>query len=156
VDDQDLFWIGAILVGVVLWERWNASSPAQALQQGGAKIYDFVHPSQKAHANDLPGHQWTRARVIELARATGFPDPNLAAAIAYAESGGVPNALADTGREYSVGLWQINLKAWPRYGSREWLADPINNAKAAFEISKGGTDWAPWSVYKTGRYRSYL
>ena len=63
-------------------------------------------------------------QLVALAAKHGFPDPELAAAIAMAESGDKRTLLADTDavndtrtranlppgwmREYSVGLWQIN------------------------------------------------
>ena len=28
--------------------------------------------------------------------------------------------------------------------------------RAAFAISKGGSDWSPWTAYKTGAYQKYL
>jgi hypothetical protein len=93
--------------------------------------------------------------VLAIAKAAGFPDPKLAAAIAMAESGGVPNALASTAREYSVGLWQINTLTHPSY-SRDALTDPAKNAAAAFEISQGGTNWRPWSTYTSGKYKMFL
>ncbi len=36
------------------------------------------------------------------------------------------------------------------------LCDPKLNAHAAFVISKGGTDWLKWSVWKSGKYREFL
>jgi hypothetical protein len=33
---------------------------------------------------------------------------------------------------------------------------PGKNAAAAFAISKRGTDWTPWSAYKSGSYLEYV
>ena len=74
----------------------------------------------------------------ELAASVGFPDPDLAAAIAKAESGGNPNAIGDLTLGRSVGLWQINLAAHPNYDEAS-LLDPTTNAQAAFSISAGET-----------------
>jgi Lysozyme like domain len=95
------------------------------------------------------------AQLLELARTAGFPNPELAAAVAMAESGGNANAVGDLMLGGSYGLWQINIKAHPQYmvGS---LFDPAYNARAAFEISKGGTDWNPWTTFRTGAYLRYL
>lgn len=140
-----------------LWLVSKLESPVRAaekaLQEGGAKVYEFVHPSQRDHADDLPGHQWTKQAIMQLAAHAGFPDPRMAAAIALAESGGVPNALGDGGT--SVGLWQIHLPSWPQY-THDDMRDPVKNAAAAFRISRNGTDWRHWSTFKTGRYRSFL
>lgn len=124
-----------------------------ALQDAGAKAFEVLHPSQRNHMDDLPGHQWTKQALIQLAARHGFPDPQLAAAIALAESGGVPGALGD-GRT-SVGLWQIHLPSWPQF-DHEHMLNPEDNANAAFRISKRGTDWTPWTTYRTGAYRKWL
>jgi soluble lytic murein transglycosylase-like protein len=93
--------------------------------------------------------------IVAIAREAGFPEPELAAAIAMAESGGNANAVGDLYLGGSYGLWQINIKAHPQY-SVSLLFDPAYNARAAFEISKGGTDWNPWTTFRTGAYRQYL
>jgi hypothetical protein len=104
----------------------------------------------------------TLPQLVALAARHGFPDPELAAAIAMAESGdrtGLANtdAVNDTsaqtvfpsgiGPERSVGLWQINVKANPSFA--QWnLTDPDVNAQAAFQLSSKGTHWMGWSTYK--------
>lgn len=94
-----------------------------------------------------------------LAGATGFPDPNLAAAVAMAESAGDPNAKNISAIEASYGLWQINVRAHPKYNVQR-LSDPAYNARAAFEVSTWGTDWTPWTAYTTTdpnlSYKRYL
>lgn len=142
-----------------VWVISKLDSPVRAavkaVEQKGAEAYELLHPEQKKHADDLPGHQLTKQALLDLAQRTLFPDPALAVAIAMAESGGAPNALANTPREYSVGLWQINLRAHPQW-TREEMADPEQNARAAFIVSNGGTNWSPWSTYKSGAYRSFM
>jgi len=57
----------------------------------------------------------------------------------------------------SLGLWQINLCYHPEYKGHEAdLFKPEYNAKAAFDISNGGTQWTPWSTWINGAYRRYL
>lgn len=95
--------------------------------------------------------------LVELARRTGFDDPEFAATIAMRESGGDPSTINDTrGRtdlpkgttnEWSFGLWQINKLAWPQYAQRD-LLDPETNAATALEIQRK-SGWAPWSTAKT-------
>jgi Lysozyme like domain len=96
----------------------------------------------------------SRDELEELARRAGFDDPVFAASIALRESGGDPSAVNDTrGRtdlppgttnEHSIGLWQINLLAWPQY-TKDELLDPEKNARAAREIQRR-QGWAPWST----------
>jgi hypothetical protein len=107
------------------------------------------------------------AEISALAKAAGFSGPALpiAVAVALAESGGRPDAVGDVGIQTSVwgpsiGLWQIrSLKdkagtGDPRDATR--LKDPAFNARSAFAISGGGTNFAPWTTFKTGAYKAHL
>ena len=82
-----------------------------------------------------------------------------------AESGGDPGAigdraLADGKWGNSYGLWQIrSLRAEAGTGGTRdetRLLDPTYNARSMFEISSGGTNWQPWSVYTSGKYRANM
>lgn len=105
---------------------------------------------------------------LDVLRQAGFTGPQLqmANAIMLAESGGRPtahNPNAGTG-DNSYGLFQINMLGGMgparrrQFGlsSNEALFDPLTNAKVAYQMSRGGTDWSPWSTYKTGAYRKYM
>lgn len=124
---------------------------AESMRQSGKNLYDLLHPDE--HKKDLPGHQLTREAVLDIAKRTGFADPKLAAAIAFAESGGVPGAIVRSTKEYSVGLWQINTMKQPF--KPETMKDPRANAEAALLISKGGKDWSQWTSYKNGSYKKF-
>jgi cell wall-associated NlpC family hydrolase len=81
-------------------------------------------------------------------------------AIAMAESGGRIDALASVG-EHSEGLWQINVASGVRDNHWGDLNDPLNNARAAYEISSHGTDMRPWTTTHTNgtgvaSYMKYL
>lgn len=140
-----------VLVGIWLLNRYSFGV-VPALERGGARVYDWLH-DDAGHKQDLPGKQLTRQAVLAIATRAGFPDPKLASAIAFAESGGVPGAVARSSREYSVGLWQINTLVHPY--SADDMKDPLKNAAAAFLISKRGTDWRPWSAFNNGSYRKF-
>lgn len=127
----------------------RAVDPAK---QSGARVYDVLHDDSN-HQQDLPGSQLTREAVLAIAKNAGFADPKLAAAIALAESGGVTNALARSSREISVGLWQINTMIHP-YSASD-MRNPLKNAAAAFKISKGGTNWRPWTSFNNGAYLKF-
>ncbi len=97
-----------------------------------------------------------------LATDTGFPNPELAAAVAMAESGGDPErknivTVPAPGNlpERSFGLWQVNTLAHPSY-DEALLLDAVYNAQAALAVSKQGTDWSPWSTYTSGRYLAWM
>ncbi len=101
--------------------------------------------------------------IYDAARDAGFT-PHQAVtwtAIAMAESRGRTGALNDKG-EHSVGLWQINVAGDVRKNSWGDLTRPEVNARAAYEISRQGTDMRPWTTTHdhnkgTGAdYRTYL
>jgi hypothetical protein len=63
----------------------------------------------------------------------------------------------------SRGWFQVRILRDPLSGNAadRWrmgaeLGDPLYNAKAAFAISKGGTDFTPWSVFNHGTYTQFL
>jgi len=115
--------------------------------------------------------------LIATLQQAGFKGPGLASAwaIAMRESGGNPQAFngnTSTG-DRSWGLFQINtlgpLQARVRQlglKSEHDLLDPLTNARAAFVMSKGGTDFGAWAIgpnaYKgapsnaVARYESWL
>lgn len=77
---------------------------------------------------------------------------DIAAAIAMAESGGNSQASnVDSDGSTDRGLWQINSV----HGSLSTF-DPIANVKAAIQISNNGSNWSPWTTFKTGAYKKYL
>jgi hypothetical protein len=149
-DETTLLWV---LAGFWVFSRYTFDV-TPALKQAGVRAYEALHDDQ-GHKRDLPGHQMTRAALRELATRAGFPNVQLAVAIALAESGGVPQAVTRSSRENSIGLWQINLMAHPQY-TEDDMKNPELNANAAFAISKGGNDWRPWSAYKNGAFQRYL
>ncbi len=96
--------------------------------------------------------------VGRLAYDAGIHDASTLAqaiAIARAESGFNPTATNSSKNNdkwgSAVGLWQIrSLNAETGTGSirdAKALVLPSFNAKAMFEISKGGKDWGPWEVW---------
>lgn len=131
--------------------RGRLNRVVDTLERGGAATADLFDPD---HQSDLPGKQLTKTAVLKIATQAGFPNPKLAAAIAFAESGGVPNAISRSDREFSVGLWQINTLVHPY----SWwdMQDPRKNAAAAFQISKRGTDWRPWTTFTNGAYELFM
>ena len=89
----------------------------------------------------------TAAEIYNVCLQAGFtPDQAVTwTAIALAESGGNTGAHNPNGED-SRGLWQINID--PSVRDNPWgdLSDPVANARAAYEISQGGTDMRPWTV----------
>lgn len=151
----------------------GAAGPLAQLDAIGALSWTPAQPDQLRQALTRirrPDTNTTRRRrepskagaqsiedLARLAVGVGIPTGEplvLAVAIALAESGGNPLAHANTSREDSRGLWQINVRAHPTWANRN-LYDPATNAQAMAEISSGGTNWQPWSTYTNGRYRQF-
>jgi len=114
---------------------------------------------------------------------TGVPGPNdqapnattqawtgveFAAAVSQAESGGNPAVISkpNTNGTVDIGLWQINSSHIGQtiggiyIPDQSFLLDPNNNARVAYAMSKGFTDWHAWCTawsdsacgYKGGTY----
>jgi hypothetical protein len=87
-------------------------------------------------------------------------------AIALGESSGDNSILGDVGLQDStwgpsVGLFQIRTqkRQTGSGGLRDintLLGNDAAQAKAALQISSGGRDFSPWSVFTSGKYRDFL
>jgi hypothetical protein len=108
-----------------------------------------------------------RPEILSALRAAGFSGESLrmAYAIGMAESSGNTSAhgdqsLANAKWGHSIGFFQIRSvnaergKGSSRDASR--LEDINFNARSAWEISGGGKNWRPWSMYTNGGYKKYL
>jgi hypothetical protein len=96
--------------------------------------------------------------IAETAWYGGFwgSDLILALAVAGAESGWNTSALNPGPGEYSVGLWQINVRAHPQFDVNS-LYDQDYNAHAAFDVfHDAGYRWTPWSAYNNGSYQGWM
>lgn len=96
------------------------------------------------------------SQIEALAEKAGFTGISAvtATAIALAESGGNTTAThLNSNGSIDYGLWQIN--SIHGYDPQSLLI-PDFNAKAAYAISSGGTDFQPWATYNTGRYQSFM
>lgn len=98
--------------------------------------------------------------IATLARSAGFTGQGLTniTAIALAESGGNPTDICNSCAgvtEHSVGLTQVNMDVHSNY-SQSYLLNPLNNLKAAYQISGGGKNFQPWTTYTKGTYKQFL
>lgn len=100
------------------------------------------------------------SELLALAQGAGTGgDPQTAVAVALAESGGDPAAKsapnADQWRSIDRGLWQIN-DHWHPEVTDACAYDAACNARAAYAISNGWTDFSPWSTYQSGGYQQFM
>lgn len=99
---------------------------------------------------------FSASQIEATAEKAGFTGTSAvtATAIALAESGGNTTIThVNSNGSIDYGLWQIN--SVHGYDPQS-LLDPDFNAKAAYAISSGGTDFQPWTTYTTGRYQSFM
>ncbi len=104
-------------------------------------------------------------QLVSLSLKVGFKGRHaaIAAAVAWAESTGNPNAHNKVPPDNSYGLWQINMignlgparrKQWGLNNNEE-LFNPETNAKIAYKIS-GGVNFSAWTTYTGGKYKAHL
>ncbi len=96
------------------------------------------------------------------ALAAGFEDEAAVTvlAIAWAESSGIPTACWGNKQDGIIWSWdrgilQINNYHHPLI-TDDCAFDPACAFQAAFKISSSGTDFTPWTTYRTGDYQNYL
>src|SRR4051812_46421526 len=112
-------------------------------------------PAPGSYARGMP--RYSAEQIYSFARRAGFsPDQaTTMTAVALAESGGNSRAHNDHGED-SRGLWQVNAAAHHDLAARFDLYDPVQNAKAAFDVSGGGRDISPWTTTHGLRSAPYL
>lgn len=107
--------------------------------------------------NEVEMATLTDAQIAGYAKGAGFPDNQIATAVAVAlaESRGRTDATnRNSNGSIDRGVWQINSIHGDMPGDP---FNPADNAKMAFTIWKqAGNSWRPWSTYKSGIYRSFL
>lgn len=101
-------------------------------------------------------------QIVQAARAGGLPgDADMWAAVAMAESSGRTDVVNPIG---CVGLWQINQPVWVKSHpswTKEWLKNPVNNARAAAVVyrAQGMKAWeaytGPDGTGSDGPWRQY-
>ncbi|WP_052685006.1 FG-GAP-like repeat-containing protein [Lentzea aerocolonigenes] len=116
-----------------------------------AALTCLVLPAQAAGDIDL---------CVSNGRTAGFTGEKLVVAVAVgmAESRCDPSARyvnSDSHNSVDRGLWQIN-DYWHPEVSDSCAYNAACNAREAYRISDQGTDWTPWSTYKSGRYKSFV
>lgn len=95
-------------------------------------------------------------QLLQYAQNAGFQGQSAytAAAIAQAESSGIPSQINWNDPLGSYGLMQINQAAHP--GTASEALDPQGSFNLAYQISNGGSNFSPWSTYNSGAYAQYM
>ena len=110
--------------------------------------------SSSAPSSSVSGNESLYRKALQAA---GFTQQgiNTMIAIGKAESGLRSEATLSTPKEYSVGAFQINLKAHPQV-SESAARDPYQAAAYAYQLSGGGKNYTPWTTYTSGKYKGYI
>lgn len=160
-----LGWLGAKAIKAMTSTAQTAVSAGQ--QTSGVGQGNFSLPAD------------ADPQLVQTLTSAGFTGQSLVTAygIAKAESGGRAKAFNPTGMDESYGLFQINMENkdprnpnmgtkrnaayLKKYGSIGYkgpqsLYDPAINAKIAYDMSKGGTNFQPWTTYTSGKYQNQL
>lgn len=98
-------------------------------------------------------------KLMDILYQAGFRGNGLrmAYAIAMAESGGNATASNSVGNSAGTdrGLFQLNSYYHSEVSDKE-AYDALANAKAAYRISHGGTNWSAWSSFHNNSYKQFL
>lgn len=137
-----------VLIGVVGLVLLSGMGMGPGIQQT---------PPRAQTACDVPTHL-TAVDVAGLALAAGFTghDVVVAVAVSRAESAWDPTATNEnTNGTTDYGLWQINSVHAPILASGNW-SDPLDNARMAYAVWKGG-GWNAWTgTYVQGLHLPYM
>lgn len=150
---QEAHGLGADgVAGADTWQTLTAPTDPEALQTGGVKLKPGVCNHPDAACPDADNLDIDA--VIDLARAAGFPEKDVATAVAVAkaESGFDRCCRSSTG---DVGIWQINQIHWKKHGGRDALYDAGTNAKAAHDLYTAG-GFNHWKAFTGGAYKKHL
>ncbi len=105
-------------------------------------------------------------QLVDLIKKAGGTDEEAKtmAAIALAESSGVPTITNMKAPDKSYGLWQINMlgdmgpQRLAKFGlkSNEDLLDPETNARVALALKRARNGYQDWTTYTSGAHRKHL
>lgn len=102
----------------------------------------------------LGGPKLSGLELVNVLQRAGFAGEALrvAWAVAMRESGGYPGAIGpyNTNGSRDHGLFQLNDIHLGRYIDPAAVNDPLANARAAYVMSRGGTDWSHWGLGDRG------
>lgn len=110
---------------------------------------------------EYKGQKLTDEELAGWAKGAGFPDDQIATAVAVAlaESSGRIDAIGgpNFNGSFDYGPWQINSKAHPEKFQKwpQWWS--VMNAQMAHAVwSEAGGRWTPWAAFNSGAYRLHL
>src|ERR1700687_5533663 len=105
---------------------------------------------------------YTPQQVADAMRAAGFPDSSIPTGVAVATAEAGRRTVRSNVDPTPWGVWQINLDFWGKPNnlntgiSQGCALDLTCSTQAAYQISRGGTNWGPWSAFTSGSYLNFL
>lgn len=153
-------YITALTIGIFAVTTYSSSAATTYIQRPiPAHKHELIANIENNPLEKFKGvRKLAQDELVDVLRAVGFQGQGLklAWAVAMRESNGRPVAHNDNARtgDNSYGVFQINMIGSLGTDRREKfnlaantdLFDPITNAKVAFHMSKGGTDWGSWGL----------
>jgi len=132
------FLVAALISPNLAYAKSSIETVAQA---------DIYYSMEQRDQAEPRKNRWRcKDQLANWIRDAGFRGSNVreAWAIAMRESNGKPALISNSDH----GLFQFNKPAW---GNKPWwntqlLLTPEYNAKMAYNLSKGGSDWRPWGM----------
>jgi hypothetical protein len=153
-------YITALTIGIFAVTTMSSNAAVQYIQTPiPAHKYELIATIEQSPLEKFKGvRKLAQDELIDVLRAVGFKGQalKLAWAVAMRESNGRPIAHNDNVRtgDNSYGIFQVNMIGSLGVDRREKfnlaantdLFDPVTNAKIAFHMTKGGTDWGSWGL----------
>lgn len=170
---------GALIAGGLTALGWLGGKAIKAMTSTATQAVAAGNQASGIGQGNLSLPANADPNLVQTLASAGFTGQSLVTAygIAKAESGGNATSYNGKGLDKSYGLFQINLENKdprnPNMGTKrnaaylkkyaslgykgpQSLYDPTINAKIAYDMSKGGTDFQPWSTYNSGSYANQL
>lgn len=153
--------VASVAISIPNFVHGSPKSPMINPQAGVVQVVPVVHAKS---LEDTAAPAVKEKSVEDLIIETFGDNWKIAYAVARAESGLREDAIGDhtldfrgkDGKVYGMSLGVFQIRYLPGRPKVKDLLDAKFNIEYAYKLSKGGTDWSPWSAYKNGAYKAFM